>query len=140
MSKSKKTSETKVVTNNTSANRIRRINKHLKKHPNDEKAVLALTEVGQPRKASQEKLGFLKAYKPSSLGLYPQITKDVAHKLCQYDRLVTKSPFRPVVSFKTTINKNTKQASTEILMLHTSHLSNFKGASTKANSEVKHVA
>lgn len=139
MSKAKKSSET-VVSNNTSVNRTRRINKHLLKHPKDEQAQLALTNAGQPRKASQEKLGFLKSHKPSGLNLYPQVTKDVAHKLVQMDRLCRNVPFFLSPTFKTVIDPVTKQTSVESVMSHTSHLSNFKGASTKANSEVKNVA
>lgn len=124
--KNAKSTDVKTTTTPTSANRIRRINKHLKKHPNDEKAELALTNQGQPRKAPQEKLGFLKSYKPDSLNRVSQITKDLAHKTVQNDKLSRKALFRPVASFKTVFDKKTKESKTEVLMLHTSKLSNFK--------------
>lgn len=123
----KKSTETKVVSNNTSSNRLRRISRHLKNHPNDAQAESALSAQPSIRKKSIEKLGFLKKHKPLLLGT--TLTKELVHFACKYERLVRNLKFTAIPKYVESVDPKTKQVKLDLVHVHTSKLSNFKGAS-----------
>lgn len=111
---------------NYGINRLKRIQKHLKKHPNDRQATVALNEnkTESNRKASNAKLGWMSTNKDVDTVLRSKfvgtITKESLNIHAKILKLVKKSPFR----LTPTLVKTEKGLS--YALKHNSKLSNFK--------------
>lgn len=141
MNQKVKKANTYQSSNRFALNRERKIARHLRKHPNDAQAQVALeTKVSEPtRKAPKEKLGWLTSNK--SLGesikskFIGSITKDEAKRWATFTKLSKKVMFwkTPVVTFNA-------EGESHLAMKHVNKSSNFKGritakiASLKANA------
>lgn len=122
---------------NFGKNRIAKVARHLKKHPNDTQAVAAVasftTSDLPTRQKSQEKLGWLK--KDLNLGniiraqFIGSVTKDQAVKWSRYLSLSKKVLFWPVATLVLNDNKPS------IVFKHKNKLSNFKGHKTTKTLE-----
>ena len=93
MAKVKATTATPSVLN-FAKNRKARLEKHLKKHPNDDQALLALRENKQvsTRKASVEKLGWLKK-SPGVATHLRVVTKEAAGIVARLFAFTRKQPY-----------------------------------------------
>ena len=122
MAKAKATTTT-VATNNFAKNRKARIEKHLKKHPNDSQALTALRENKQvsTRKASNEKLGWLK--KSPGVALHLRVvTKQAAGVVARLFAFTRKQPFQ----------QQLVPVGGEFVWKHTNKKSNFTDLSKEA--------
>lgn len=122
-------------------NRLRKIQKHLKKHPQDQQASNALTvkSANPTRKASKEKLGWLTSNKNLGENIKSKfngtVTKQEAGNWAKFIKLSKKVLFwqAPVVTYD-------KQGAPILTMKHTSKLSNFKGKMKEKTIELKAAA
>ena len=122
-------------------NRLRKIQKHLKKHPEDAQAQAALSanKTAPTRKASKEKLGWLTSNKGLGESIKSKftgtITKQEAGNWAKFIKLSKKVLFwqAPVVTYD-------KQGAPILTMKHTSKLSNFKGKIKAKTVELKAAA
>ena len=122
-------------------NRLRKIQKHLKKHPQDQQASNALTvkSANPTRKASKEKLGWLTSNK--TLGEFIKskftgsVTKEESVRWSKFVKTSKKVLFwqAPVVTYD-------KQGAPILTMKHTNKLSNFKGKIKAKTAELKAAA
>lgn len=112
--------------NNFATNRLKRLVRHLKKHPNDEQANEALkaNKTESTRKSSVNKLGWTSSNKELDTILRSKfvgsVTKELLTKHAQIISFCKKAPFHlmPVLV-------STKEGVT-LQLKHTSKLSNFK--------------
>ena len=122
-------------------NRLRKIQKHLKKHPEDAQAQAALSanKTAPTRKASKEKLGWLTSNKGLGESIKSKftgtITKQEAGNWAKFIKLSKKVLFwqAPVVTYD-------KQGAPVLTMKHTNKLSNFKGKIKAKTAELKAAA
>ena len=122
-------------------NRLRKIQKHLKKHPEDAQAQAALSanKTAPTRKASKEKLGWLTSNKGLGESIKSKftgtVTKKEAGNWAKFIKLSKKVLFwqAPVVTYD-------KQGAPILTMKHTSKLSNFKGKIKAKTVELKAAA
>ena len=122
-------------------NRLRKIQKHLKKHPEDAQAQAALSanKTAPTRKASKEKLGWLTSNKNLGENIKSKfngtVTKQEASNWAKFIKLSKKVLFwqAPVVTYD-------KQGAPILTMKHTNKLSNFKGKIKAKTAELKAAA
>ena len=122
-------------------NRLRKIQKHLKKHPQDQQASNALTvkSANPTRKASKEKLGWLTSNK--TLGEFIKskftgsVTKEESVRWSKFVKTSKKVLFwqAPVVTYD-------DKGAPVLTMKHTNKLSNFKGKIKAKTVELKAAA
>lgn len=111
---------------NYAANRLKRLTRHLKKHPNDEQAEVALkaNKVESTRKASTNKLGWTSSNKELDTVLRSKfvgsITKELLTQYAQIISFCKKVPFQLSPVLVSTKNGPTLE------LKHISKLSNFK--------------
>lgn len=119
------TTSTKI--HNYGKNRLERLLRHLKKHPNDKNAIAAV-ELGKTvstRKASNNKLGWMSSNKEVDAKLRTKfvgpITKDAVTKEAKILSFIKKAPFHAIATLE--------HVGTEVkcIFKHTSKLSNFTG-------------
>ena len=117
-----------VKTFNYGINRLKKIHKHLKKHPNDRQATVALNEnkTQSNRKAPNAKLGWMSTNKEVDSILRTKfvgtITKESLNIHAKILKLVKKSPFRLTPTLIKT------EDGIGLGFKHLSKLSNFKQA------------
>lgn len=117
-----------VKTFNYGINRLKKIQKHLKKHPNDRQATVALNEnkTQSNRKAPNAKLGWMTTNKEVDSILRTKfvgtITKESLNIHAKILKLVKKSPFRLTPTLIKT------EDGIGLGFKHLSKLSNFKQA------------
>ena len=122
-------------------NRLRKIQKHLKKHPEDAQAQAALSanKTAPTRKASKEKLGWLTSNKSLGENIKSKfngtVTKQEAGNWAKFIKLSKKVLFwqAPVVTYD-------KLGAPVLTMKHTNKLSNFKGKIKAKTAELKAAA
>lgn len=122
-------------------NRLRKIQKHLKKHPQDQQATatLSIKSANPTRKASKEKLGWLTTNKNLGESIKSKfigtVTKQEASNWAKFIKLSKK-----VLFWKTPVVTYDKLGAPILTMKHTSKLSNFKGKIKAKTVELKAAA
>lgn len=122
-------------------NRLRKIQKHLKKHPQDQQANNALTvkSANPTRKSSKEKLGWLTSNKTLGEFIKSKFTGSVTkEESVRWSKFVKTS--KKVLFWKAPVVTYDKLGAPVLTMKHTNKLSNFKGKIKAKTAELKAAA
>lgn len=128
----KQTNTTSVKSSNYGLNRKKRLERHLKKHPEDIQAQAALTinKTVSTRKSSNNKLGWMSSNRTLETILRAKfvgsITKESVTSYARILKFIKNSPFHQLATI-VNIDK-----SVGVVLKHTSKLSNFKKVETAA--------